>query len=75
LASKGEVPVKITAETLALSTNHVLQKGGNESVDVHVPPLGHGAAITVLGNLTSRPIRVNNAGLATPWKPLNIVLG
>jgi Family of unknown function (DUF6519) len=75
LASKGEVPVKITAETLALSTNQVLQKGGNESVDAHVPPVSHGAAITVLGNLTSRPIRVNNAGLTANWKPLNIVLG
>jgi len=30
-------------------------------------------AFTVLGNITAGDIRIGNAGLADPWKPLNII--
>jgi hypothetical protein len=31
------------------------------------------AHCTVLGNISTRPIRVNGAALAAPWSALNIV--
>jgi hypothetical protein len=72
--AKGGPPVLITAETLALSTNHVLQKQEGNSIEARVPN-AHVLPITVLGNLTTGRIMVNAAPLTPNWKPLNVVLG
>jgi hypothetical protein len=60
-------PLATLAAPLVAAANNVLT-GGVPSLQIAAPD----NKFTVLGNVTSNPIRVNGQNLAAPWAPLNV---
>jgi hypothetical protein len=52
------------------SSNYLQGQAQNIALDLHLPETG---PFTVVGNITSGPIRVNTKDLLSPWAPLNVI--
>jgi hypothetical protein len=52
------------------SSNYLQGEAQNIALDLHLPETG---PFTVVGNITSGPIRINNHELPPPWAPLNVI--
>jgi len=60
-------PLATLAAPMVAAANNILT-GGAPSLQITTPD----NRFTVLGNITSNPIKVNGQNLAAPWTPLNV---
>ncbi len=74
--SGTQVVVEISARAI-IAANNIARGPLNDryrSLDLHVPTTTKIPPVTVLGNLTSENIFVNDVVLDVPWAPLNVKL-